>query len=305
LSSRSNNQRSRQVRPLRRQEIYNSSIVPSPHHRIIYDYLQFDVSAAYEVLPGQLAWNADDGTVDIGMDGGNVTMQIGLETYFRVKADSTINDGEVVMAIGAVGTSGKILAATANITDAAQGIYILGVATENIAPNGFGFVTTFGIVRGVNTTGSDVSESWSVGTVLYYKSGSVGKMTKISPTAPAPHVIVALVTDAGENGAIFVRPTYGLPFGDLNGNVEFGPLEDNDFIVYKSGNQRWENQSLSAVRTVMGLPSGLIWYSGSGTPEGAITAVVGCLYSNTDSSATDTLFVKKSGTGNTGWTALG
>lgn len=275
------------------------------HHRFIYDYLQFDVSAAHEVLPGQLAWNADDGTVDIGMDGGNVTMQVGLESYFRVKADSTINDGEVVMAVGAVGTSGKILAAPANITDPAQGIYIIGIATEQIPANGFGFVTTFGIVRGINTTGSDVSESWSVGTVLYYKPGSVGKMSKFDPEAPNPHVIMALVTDCGENGAIFVRPTYGISFGELNGNVHFGTLENNDFVVYNSGAQRWENESLSAVRTTMGLPSGLTWYSGSGSPEGVLTATTGCLYSNIDSSATDSLFVKKSGVGNTGWTALG
>jgi len=305
LSRRSNNQRTHRGRRLRNQELLNLTSVPSPHHRIISDYLQFDVSAAHEVLPGQLAWNADDGTVDLGMEGGNVTMQIGLETYFHVKADSTINDGEVVMAVGAIGTSGKILAAPANITSEDQGILILGIATENILPNSFGFVTTFGIVRGVNTTGSDVSESWSVGTILYYKAGSIGKMSKFTPTAPAPHVIMALVTDAGENGAVFVRPTYGQPLGDLNGNVEFGTLGDNDFIVYKSGNSRWENQSLSAVRSVMGLPTGLSWYSGSGSPEGVVTAKVGCLYSNTDSSATDSLFVKKSGIGNTGWTSLG
>lgn len=279
--------------------------MPSPHHRIIYDYLQFDVSAAHEVLPGQLAWNADDGTIDIGMDGGNATMQIGLETYFRVKADTTINDGAVVMAVGAVGNSGKILAAEANITDPLQGIYILGVATELIPANGFGFVTTFGIVRGIDTTGGDVSESWSVGTVLYYKPGSLGKMTKVDPEAPAPHVVMALVTDAGANGAIFVRPTFGQTFGELNGNVQFGTLENNDFVIYNSGTQRWENESLSAVKSIMGLPSGLTWYSGSGEPEGVITATVGCLYSNIDSSATNTLFVKKSGTSTTGWTALG
>lgn len=305
MSGRSNNQRTRSNHKIRRAELYNASIVPSPHHRIISDYLQFDVSAAHEVLPGQLAWNADDGTVDIGMDGGNVTMQVGLETYFHVKADSTINDGDVVMAVGAVGTSGKILAAPANITDPIQGKYILGVATEPIAPNGFGFITTFGIVRGLDTTGSEVSETWSVGTVLYYKPGSVGKMSKYDPDAPSPHVLMALVTDAGANGAIFVRPTFGQTFGELNGNVQFGTLEDNDFVIYDSGDQRWENRSLSAVKTLMGIPSGLTWYSGSGTPEGVVTATVGCLYSNTDSSATDSLFVKKSGVGNTGWTALG
>jgi hypothetical protein len=44
-------------------------------------------------------------------------------------------------------------------------------------------------------------------------------------------------------------------------------------------------------------------YSGAGTPEAAVTAVVGSLFLRTDGGATTTLYVKTSGTGNTGWTA--
>lgn len=43
--------------------------------------------------------------------------------------------------------------------------------------------------------------------------------------------------------------------------------------------------------------------SGSGTPEGNVTAVVGVLYSRTDGGAGTTLYVKESGSGNTGWAA--
>jgi len=305
LSNRSNNQRTRQGRRVRRQELYNAGIVPSPHHRIISDYLQFNVSNTYSAAVGQLAWNVDNGTVDLGMDGGNVTMSLGLETYFHVRADSTISCGQVVMATGTLGNSGKLKAAPANITDPAQGIYIIGVAAENIATNDFGYVTCFGITHNVDTTGDESSESWSDGTILFYKPGTDGKFTNVRPTAPSPHVLVAMVVNSANSGTIFVRLTHGLALGDINGNVEFSTLSDNDFIVYNSGNSRWENQSVSEVKAVMGLPSALTWYSGSGSPEGVVTAVVGCLYSNTDSGATDSLFVKKTGTGNTGWTSLG
>lgn len=44
--------------------------------------------------------------------------------------------------------------------------------------------------------------------------------------------------------------------------------------------------------------------TGAGTPEGAITAGVGSRYWRTDGAATTTLYIKGSGTGNTGWTAL-
>jgi hypothetical protein len=42
---------------------------------------------------------------------------------------------------------------------------------------------------------------------------------------------------------------------------------------------------------------------GSGTPESVVTAVVGSLFLRTDGGATTTLYVKTSGSGNTGWTA--
>ena len=43
--------------------------------------------------------------------------------------------------------------------------------------------------------------------------------------------------------------------------------------------------------------------TGAGTPEGAVTAPIGSLYLNTSGGASTTLYVKTSGSGNTGWTA--
>lgn len=43
--------------------------------------------------------------------------------------------------------------------------------------------------------------------------------------------------------------------------------------------------------------------SGSGSPQSAVEAPVGALYLRTDGGAATTLYVKESGTGNTGWVA--
>lgn len=43
--------------------------------------------------------------------------------------------------------------------------------------------------------------------------------------------------------------------------------------------------------------------SGAGTPEGAVTARAGSMYLRSDGGAATTLYIKTSGTGNTGWTA--
>ena len=51
------------------------------------------------------------------------------------------------------------------------------------------------------------------------------------------------------------------------------------------------------------LTSNPLWTSGTGSPEGVVTAVVGSMYSRKDGGANTTLYVKESGTGNTGWAA--
>jgi len=45
------------------------------------------------------------------------------------------------------------------------------------------------------------------------------------------------------------------------------------------------------------------WSCGAGTPEGAVTAPIGSLFTRTDGGASTTLYVKESGAGNTGWVA--
>jgi hypothetical protein len=49
------------------------------------------------------------------------------------------------------------------------------------------------------------------------------------------------------------------------------------------------------------LPGGITWTSGAGSPEGVVTAPVGSLYSRSDGGLLTSLYVKQSGTGNTGW----
>lgn len=43
--------------------------------------------------------------------------------------------------------------------------------------------------------------------------------------------------------------------------------------------------------------------TGAGTPESAVAAPVGSLFLRTDGGSATTLYVKTSGSGNTGWTA--
>lgn len=48
---------------------------------------------------------------------------------------------------------------------------------------------------------------------------------------------------------------------------------------------------------------GVLWRTGTGSPEGVVTASVGSMYTNVAGGAGTTLYVKESGVGNTGWVA--
>lgn len=74
---------------------------------------------------------------------------------------------------------------------------------------------------------------------------------------------------------------------------------DNTVDLGISGT-RWKNVYGAQFRPGAGTP---IWTSGAGSPEGAVAAPVGSLWTRTDGGANTTLYVKESGAGNTGWVA--
>lgn len=78
------------------------------------------------------------------------------------------------------------------------------------------------------------------------------------------------------------------------------PGSDNSADIGSAGARFRDLNLAGAIRFGTGAP---IWLQASGTPEGAVTAPVGSLYTRTDGGAGTTLYVKESGTGNTGWVA--
>jgi hypothetical protein len=62
---------------------------------------------------------------------------------------------------------------------------------------------------------------------------------------------------------------------------------------------------LTETNTLHGAVNGLTaaFLTGTGTPQGVVTATVGTLFLRTDGGASTTLYIKESGTGNTGWVA--
>ena len=49
--------------------------------------------------------------------------------------------------------------------------------------------------------------------------------------------------------------------------------------------------------------NGVLWTTGRGSPEGVIAAPIGSIYSRIDGGTGTAMYVKESGSGNTGWVA--
>jgi hypothetical protein len=159
-------------------------------------------------LPGSIGWNATEDCLNVYQEDGT-TLQVGLENYIRVKnlTGNTINNGTLVQFAGVNGGFDPVVTPLiANTTF--DPIYTVGVLTESIANGENGRATTFGKVRGINTTGIPENETWNIGNLLWADPVHPGRLTNIKPTAPNVAISIAAVTrvDATE-GEILVRPT--------------------------------------------------------------------------------------------------
>lgn len=200
---------------------------------------------------------------------GNVVQHVGEELFYRIKCQGSITKGQVVSFAGSVGASGGLIGKAATGLTADQANYILGVADETGSNNDWIFVTSFGEVKNIDTTGG--VEAWTQGQVLYYNPAVTGGLTKTKPTTPNAIALVAAVVHVGSsNGILFVRPVYGSVLGGTDGNVQFGTLNNGDVIVYDGTDQRWENvaQSSLAVGTATNIAGGaanrIVYNTGAG-----------------------------------------
>lgn len=166
-----------------------------------------------------MRWNDQDGTVDLGLKGGNVTLQIGQEQLTRVvnKTGGNLLEAnyQSVRISGAQGNRLKVALAQAN--NDANSAETLGIVTETINDNQEGFITTSGLVRNINTTGSIQGETWADGDMLYLSGTVAGQLTNIKPTAPIHTVIMGYVVRAhATQGQIYVKVDNGYELDELH-----------------------------------------------------------------------------------------
>ena len=216
---------------------------------LISGQVTFDQTPTGTAGVGVMRWNDTDGTVDLGLKGGNVTLQVGQEQIIRVVNKTATNitlleaNYQAVRLTGVQGQRLKVDLAQAT-TDSLSSETI-GLVTETILNNQEGFVTTSGLIRGINTTGSLQSETWADGDILYLSPTVAGRITKVKPAAPNHLVIIGYVVHAHiTQGTIFVKVDNGYELSELHDVYAPSPL-NNDGIFWNTTNDRYQNNTIA------------------------------------------------------------
>ena len=233
--------------------------------------VDFDTTDTISSATGRLSWNDGDGTLSLGLKGGNINLPIGEEEVALCYngTGSTLSKGTVVYITGAQGQRPTL--AKANASSEATSSKTFGVVSESIANGAEGFVTTFGVVRGLNTS------TFTEGAALWL-STTAGLFSETMASSPNHAVFIGYcVRSHASSGQIFVKIQNGYELQELH-NVSISSVQDNNILSYDSAQLVWKNQGLAAaIQEVDG--------AGSSIDADLLDGEQGTYYLNTSSTA--------------------
>jgi hypothetical protein len=146
------------------------------------DKMSFSTSANQTVLAGEMAWDNGNGTLDIGLKGGNINLAVGQQNFALCynSEGTTLTKGTVVFISGSQGN--RVAVKRADSTAEIGSSTTIGFVAETITSGAEGFVITNGTLERINTTGLIEGE------MLYLSSS--GQYTHTKPVAPNHTVVL-------------------------------------------------------------------------------------------------------------------
>ena len=158
------------------------------------------------------------------------------ELLFYGKASEAISKGDAVMFAGSQGDHFLFAKATQAAIEANHE-YLIGLATQDLATNEYGYVTEFGSIVAIDT------DAYEQGDILWFDAGgtTAGALTITEPAAPLAKIQVAAVIRKHQNeGVLFVRPTWYHELGELH-DVNLTSVTDKDILAWNNTQGYWEN----------------------------------------------------------------
>jgi len=204
------------------------------------DYVQFDTTVSVTEAVAKLQWDDGNGTLQFGLKGGNVNLQVGQEIVALCYNDSgvALTDGQIVYISGAQGNRVAVKLALATTDGTSAGT--LGMVTEAIAIGGEGFITILGTVNGLNTA------TLTAGAIVYLSPTVAGAYTTTKPVAPQHTVTLGYVERVHATvGSIYVKVDNGYELDELHNVLITSPTSGNTLIYDASANV-WKNANITA-----------------------------------------------------------
>jgi hypothetical protein len=203
------------------------------------DFAQFDTTVTPVEAVAKLQWDDGNGTLQVGLKGGNVNLQIGQELVAMCYNDSgvALTDGQIVYISGAQGNRVAVKLALATTDGTSAGT--LGMVTEPIAIGAEGFITVMGTVNKLNTSGL------TQGAIIYLSPTTAGAYTTTKPTAPQHTVTLGYVERVSSTvGSIYVKVDNGYELDELHNVLITSPTSGNT-LIYDGVAGVWKNANLS------------------------------------------------------------
>jgi hypothetical protein len=193
------------------------------------EYVAFTENGPANPVPRSLYW--DDLDKSLAYRADNFNLDIGQENiaYVRNNSGNSIPAGMAVCITGVA--ANRLSVSPSNPTTQGSACKTLGITISEIPNNSFGYVSTFGVLRGINTNGFNDADELFI-------SATPGVLSKTPPEKPSRQVSVGFVIDGGKvNGSIFVTIRRNERLSELS-DVQLDNLVKGD-MLYRS-DSRWE-----------------------------------------------------------------
>lgn len=202
------------------------------------NHVDFNTTTNSSSGVGRVVWSDGEGTIDVGLKGGNVVLKVGQEEVALCYngTGSPLTKGTVVYVTGSQGQRPTIAKSSASAESTSSKTF--GVVAENIANGAEGFVATFGLVRNINTL------QYAEGAALWL-SASAGLITTTMPTQPNHSVFIGYcIRQHQSSGQIFVKIQNGYELQELH-NVLISSPSDGQVLTYDSVTGLWKNENVT------------------------------------------------------------
>jgi hypothetical protein len=227
--------------------IQNSTVLLDDNGKLgQVDAIDFNTTPVTAIAAKRLQWNDAEGSLQLGLKGGNVHSHISedLFLYGYNNSGSPMTKGQVVRINGSSGLRPVVSLAQADGNP--NSADTMGVVAEAIANNAQGLVQVLGIMTNLNTN------SFNDGDVLYLSPTVAGQLVNTKPVAPDHLVRVAYcVKKSGGAGEIYISPLNGFELNELHDVLITTPATNTCGLYWNTGTSVWENLTPANARTAL------------------------------------------------------